>query len=188
LPAGRHIIVATRLGYQPAILNVDVIAEREVQARVQLEAEVASIPAVTEPPPPSAAARGHEQSRGQDATMPPSHGSELVRPFALGAAGLGVAMLGVGAVIGLQANALNDDSNADGRCDTSGCDDVGVRLRYAAMRKGDLATGLFIAGGTLVAAGASFYFLFPTKTRGAPGVRVSARSGATDVSVGMRFD
>lgn len=192
LAAGRHDIVATRSGYERRALKVEVVAESEARARLDLapEPEPAPIPPVTARPAPPAAASSGRAPQRHEATVPTRHPSDLVRPFALGAAGLGLATLGVGAVLGLQANGLNDDSNADGHCDRSGCDDAGTRLRYAALRKGDLATAFLVAGGALVAAGATVYLLFPTRTRGPAGVSVSARSfgaGSVDVSVGMRF-
>lgn len=180
LAAGRHVVVATRLGYEPAILNVDVVAEGEHQTRMELKPEVA-------PPAASGANSKEKTPQRHDTALTQSHGSELVRPIALGVAGLGVATLGVGTVLAFQASGLNDDSNANGHCDASGCDDVGLRLRYSAMRKGDLATGFFVAGGALVAAGVSVYLFFPTQTPETARVRVSARSGGADVSVGVRF-
>ena len=78
----------------------------------------------------------------------------------IAAGGLGVVALGVGCVFGLRAKSQYDDSTANGHCNASNvCDRHGLDRRDAAFRSAAASTALFIAGGALVAGGATLYFV-----------------------------
>jgi hypothetical protein len=72
--------------------------------------------------------------------------------FVLGLAGAGVVGLGVGGVFALMAKSKNDDSKT--HCNPTKpnqCDPTGVDLRNQAIRKGNVASVGFIAGGAFLA-------------------------------------
>ena len=81
------------------------------------------------------------------------------RPTALVAMGLGVAGVGVGAVLGGLAIAKNGKSNEDNHCDAADlCDTTGVALRQDALGLGTASTAALIAGGVVAAGGAVLFF------------------------------
>ncbi|HEX9620689.1 MAG TPA: hypothetical protein VF989_11175 [Polyangiaceae bacterium] len=102
------------------------------------------------PGSPSQGAPSPRDTNGSGATL---------RVVAAASGGVGMLALGAGTVLALNARSLRDDSNADGHCDATGCDDTGYALRQRAIRNSDFATGMFVAGGVLVAGGLTFYLL-----------------------------
>jgi hypothetical protein len=102
-------------------------------------------------------------------------------------AGLGVGLggvvgLAVGTVFGVQAIQKKNESNANGHCDASdACDPTGKGLRADGMRAGNISTGLFVAGGVMVAGGAVLMVIAPpgkapASTRPSAGLAIGPRS------------
>lgn len=120
----------------------------------RLERVLASRPAraaaPVRPGPDTRARRKKDETKGEDRSMLPVVG--------LVTAGAGVVAFGVGTFFALEARSLNQDSNAGGRCDGNRCDPEGTRLRNSALKRADLATVLFSAGGALGAGGVSLFF------------------------------
>ncbi len=160
LGAGRHLIVGTRDGYAPGVLNLDVGAGTVSRARLELRPLTPALPLAV------------------DMQHPPAQRLELERPIpavrestrtqsslALGTAGLGVVALGLAGGFGLSAHDLGKTAEANGHCDSHGCDDVGYPLSRTAHRRADWATGLFVAGGALLAGGLTWYFVLDASAR-----------------------
>jgi hypothetical protein len=93
----------------------------------------------------------------------PSQGLHGLEIAGFAAGGAGIAALGVAGYFALDALALKNESNADGHCDSSGCDPRGLALRQEAVNKGDTATLLSVTGGVVAAGGVALYFLGRSK-------------------------
>lgn len=116
---------------------------------------------------------------------------------ALVIAGVGVAALGAGAVLGLEAISKNSDSNADDHCDATGCDATGKQLRNDALGLATMSTWAFALGGAAVVGGAVLYFTGPrtrdpsgaTATATATTLRIEPLAGASGavLRVGAQF-
>jgi hypothetical protein len=63
-------------------------------------------------------------------------------------------VLGLGTFFAVQAADKNNDSQ--GQCDNDLCTATGAKDRKDALTNGNLATGMFIGGGVLAAAGVAF--------------------------------
>jgi hypothetical protein len=130
--------------------------------------------AVVVAPPP---AQSPQPEPTEPARAPAGRGA--LRTVGLVAGGAGVLGLAVSMAYGLKAMSANNDSNADGHCDATGCDDAGAKLRHDAFDAARTSTALFVAGGVLVAGGVTLYLL------GRPGAeRRSASAGVTVVPAG----
>jgi len=195
LAAGRHVFVATKPEYEPAIANVDVSAGVEIHARLELAPSPASAaaPAAMMPPTTTGAVTKPEvPAVDPAASPPPPQGKSTRYVLALGAIGVGGAAIVASAVFALEANWLNHASNRDGHCDDTGCDPEGMHLREAAKRNGNWATGLFVSGAVVGAVGVTLYLLEPRpEPRHAkaalPRSNMAVRLGPTDVTVAVRF-
>jgi serine/threonine-protein kinase len=150
----------------PGEHSVEAIAERRApwkqSVTLDTEASVETVrvpplaPANEGPPPPDAR-RPKEKPRPVDVTVSPPRTMRL-RTVAPWVGGAGIVALGVGTFFGLRAMSLNEQSRASGHCDATGCDDTGLPLNHQALTAARIATGLFIAGGALVAGGVTLYF------------------------------
>lgn len=87
-----------------------------------------------------------------------------VLPIGLG--GVGVIALGIGTVFGLNAISKNSDSNANGHCDTTGCDPYGKGLRNDARSDATVSTIAFVLGLGAVAAGGVVLYLGSQQEKG----------------------
>jgi len=142
---GPHTIRASAPGYEPWSTTVDVRARDEVQVGplVPVKSLVAS------PPRPARAA-------------PTSWSTQ--RTLAVGAGGVGIAGLVVGAVFGLKAKSTYDDAlanecHADPRtCSANGVDHVSTSHRQATA-----STVAVVAGGVFIAGGAILFFTAPQR-------------------------
>jgi hypothetical protein len=94
------------------------------------------------------------------------------------AGGVGLVGIGVGTVFALRASSKNDDSNANGHCDATGCDAQGKASRNDALDAATVSTITFIAGSALLAGGVALFLFAPTSGGSA------ARLRATQVAVG----
>jgi hypothetical protein len=83
---------------------------------------------------------------------------------------MGVLAVTVGSIFGLRAISGNSDSNANGRCDASGCDASGKQLRNDALRDATVSTVLFGAG--VAAIGGSVVLFITARTAAATAARI----------------
>ncbi|HEY5377157.1 MAG TPA: hypothetical protein VIK01_25930 [Polyangiaceae bacterium] len=63
----------------------------------------------------------------------------------------------LGTAFALSAKSENDESNADGHCDNTGCDPRGVEARNDALSTARVSTWTFVASGALAAASITLY-------------------------------
>jgi len=148
---GKHVLEAKAKGKRPFRLEVEV--------------------------PPGAATRVATtipELEDADRTPPKSPGrAQKIAAVAVG--GAGIVSLVAGSILGAQAMARNEASNA--HCiDGNLCDATGVSLRSEAMARGNAATGAFVAGALAATGGLVLYLTAPTET--------NARLGAGKVGSG----
>jgi hypothetical protein len=92
-------------------------------------------------------------------TKPQGGRRDATLPLVIGA--FGVVGLGLGSAFGLAAISKNSASNANGHCDSSGCDSTGTGLRNVALDDARVSTVAFAAGLALVGAGAVLWLSAP---------------------------
>jgi len=109
-------------------------------------------PAAVTPPVPVATRRSESPS-------PPAASPGRLRTIGLIAGGAGVVGLAVSMAFGLKAESANSDSNANGHCDSRGCDTTGLSLRDDAFNAARTSTILFVTGTALAAGGVTLYLL-----------------------------
>jgi hypothetical protein len=166
---GHHHVEATAPGYKAfsATITLATDAARETVVVPPLE-HVPELP---------------EQAAGE---VQGSFWSPL-RYAGLAVAGVGVAGLGVGTVFGLQAISRNNDSKAD--CDAqSVCGPAGTAARHDAQSAGTVSTVAFVAGGVLLAGGATMFVLAKPRSSGSGGTAVRATPLVSDREVGIGFE
>jgi hypothetical protein len=99
--------------------------------------------------------------------------------------GVGVVGLVVGAVFGVRAIGFNHDSKAD--CDANSfCGPAGLASRNDARSSGDASTAAFVAGGVLLAGGATTVLL--AKPRSSAGMSLRAAPVVLGRELGVRFE
>ncbi len=143
LAKGPHAIRVTAVGYRGARYDVDV-AEGETRAfnvspGSQLEAVLpTSLP----------------ESGSSSANQPGAHGAAWMKPAAIATLGLGVASVWVGSLAGMMAIDRRDIQS--GQCNAQGlCTQTGVDAAHEGATWATVSTATFIAGGALVALGAT---------------------------------
>ncbi len=170
---GAHVVEASAPGRAPFRATVEVANDaRTLTVRV---------PSLESAPPPVVAASASgsvapevdapttlrisappsEREPTTSADAASSHGLGARRILALVAAGVGAVGLGIGTYGAVRAKDRLDDSNADGHCHGNACDEYGVAARSDAQSQANLATGGFIAGGVLLAAGGVLWMTAP---------------------------
>jgi hypothetical protein len=91
------------------------------------------------------------------------------RVAGVGVMGGGIVTVGIAAVLGGLAIDKKSASEQDGHCDPQAvCDDAGLALRNYGRAMGDVSTGLFVAGGALLAGGVVLYLTAPKGQDKAP--------------------
>ncbi len=141
---GHHHIEATAPGYKPFVTIVTIGSEGDRQSIVVQ---------VLEPEPVEGAGAPRDDAR------------KPLRYAGLATAGAGVVGIAVGAVFGLRAISLNNDSK--GGCDAqSNCDPASFSSRNDSRSAGNVSTVAFIAGGALLAAGAAMVIVSRPRSRG----------------------
>jgi hypothetical protein len=162
--AGEVAIEATAPGRAPFRTTVAAVEGKESTLEVpMLDAAPSAMPA-SAPDLAFTPARGEGEGRG---------GGAPLRPIALGAAGVGLVAIGVGAYFGVTAMSKWSDSNAS--CSGSTCATAaGVSSAHDAKQAAVIADVTIGVGFAAVAAGAVLYFLGAPKTvqARADGVRV----------------
>jgi hypothetical protein len=172
---GKHSVDASAPGKRAWAVQEDVQGNGRV-ARVQ-------VPALEDVPEPAAAAAPSPTTAGFSESPPATEGphSSPLKIVGITTAGIGVAGLAVGTILGLQALSKNSDSN-NGHCgasagfsDPNACDAQGQGLRKDAVDAGNLSTVAFAGGGVLVVAGAIIWMLAPSgRVQAAPALAADA--------------
>jgi len=100
-------------------------------------------------------------------------------------AGIGLLATGAGAYFGIDAMQKNKRSNLLG-CNENYCPlGPATQARSEAVSAGNISAAAFIAGGTLVAAGAVLFFVGASDAPSRAGIRAVPVVGATQVGVGV---
>ncbi len=152
---GDHSFTFERAG-QPPVTQVFVIHEGERARRERVV--LTSAPAGPAAPAPAAG----PSAPLPDAPRPSSWSTN--KTLALVSAGVGVVGVGVGAVLGLSAIDKNGQSNADGHCDSRGCDPTGKALRNDALGAASASTVAFTIGAVGLVGGVVLWFTAPSKS------------------------
>jgi serine/threonine-protein kinase len=169
---GQHVVRASAPGKAPweAAVTLDQ-AGKTVTIDVPALAEGSGArppPPATTPPPPGPVA-------GPTVTPPPpveAAPRPWQRPLGIAATAVGAVGLGLGVGFGLMAKSAFTTSNTSNCSEkTNVCNPTGMKQRDDALLKGNLGTGVFIAGAALAAGGV---VLWAT----APAARAQPRSGA----------
>ncbi|MEI9935978.1 MAG: hypothetical protein WDO69_02010 [Pseudomonadota bacterium] len=158
MDGGPHVFLATAPGRVPWTSTVTLLSERDQKTLVLPQLDLA--------PPPSSN-QGTGQS-GHAAAAPPAsvtgdtaeHDSAVM----LKRTGLALAIasavgVGVGTAFAVSAHSKNDQSNANGNCDSTGCNENGVSLRNDALSAARVATWSFVASGALAAGSVTLFVL-----------------------------
>ncbi len=164
LAKGKHTVLVTAVGYRGARYEFEVgegeIRALNVSAGAALEAELPT-GAPTESAP----------------TGETSRGATWMKPVSIAALGVGVASLWVGSLAGLMAIDRRDIQRAS--CTPQGCTQAGVDAAHDGATWATVSTATFIAGGVLVAAGATLLVVSLSSKKsvsvglGGPGVVVA---------------
>lgn len=170
---GSHAFLATAPGRVPWSSTVTLLPEHDQKTLVL----------------PVLDARAESSPEPHAAAMPPlnadrqaSSSSDVrLKQATLALGGAALVAVGVGTAFGLSARSKNDASNADGHCDSSGCDSRGIELRHSAQSAARVSTWAFVAGGALAATAVTLYL--STGSASNDGVQPS-RKGAS-LSLGL---
>ncbi len=99
------------------------------------------------------------------------------RPLGITLTAVGAVGLGLGTALGLMAKSTFDDSAS--HCDATGhCDPTGIEQRSSAVGKGNVATGVFVAGAVLAAGGVVLWITAPSRKPAAAPVGLSFGPGS----------
>jgi hypothetical protein len=120
---GAHHIVGTR-GSDRVEVSVTVAEGEKKTALLRFTPEAAAANAT--PASPKSTAAPNDNAAPQ---APTASSSGPWRTIGVVTGAVGVVGIGVGAAFGLKAKSSNNQSNADGHCDASGCDATGISLR-----------------------------------------------------------
>jgi hypothetical protein len=134
--AGAHVVLVTAVGHRGTRYNVNV-AEGEVRSLRATPGDVLEAVLPT-------TATEHEKT-------------SWTRPAGIVSLGLGVATIWVGSLAGMMAIDRRDVQHVS--CNASGCTQAGVDAAHDGATWADVSTATFIAGGALVALGATLVVL-----------------------------
>ena len=138
---GKHIIEATASSWRP--WREEVTIEGKERAFEQKVPMLEKLPEEKPKPPPDDVPK-----------KPPPSTSTWMRPVGIAGAGVGVASLIAGGVLGGLAMSRFDASNAEGKCDAKNfCNAVGVTLRGESLGFARGSTVLIPVGAALTAGG-----------------------------------
>jgi hypothetical protein len=172
---GEHTFSFQVVG-QPELTRKLVLYEGEKSRR---EVIVFGSKPVERAPPPaapaSAASSAHTPENPAVVSTPGWTGRKTV---ALVTAGLGAAGIAVGAIFGVDAIGKNNQSNADGHCDSTGCDPAGKQLRNDALSAATVSTIAFGAGAALFLGGVVLWLTAPS-ANGSPSTSVALGAAPT---------
>jgi hypothetical protein len=142
--------------------------------------------AAATPPPPPIAPSAPAQPPANTASPRPWQ-----RPLGITSLAVGAVGLGVGSALGFMAKSTFDGSNTSGACDakTDRCSSAGLDQRADAVKKGNIGTGVFIAGAVLAAGGIVLWATAPSAKAATSGSlrHTEIALGAGDVTVRGSF-
>jgi len=154
MEVGTHVLVVLAPGFEPARQEVDLEEAQNQQVALNLGRPVPVAPPVpVQVQPPAPETPSLSASPTSDAGPPRDH--RVMRAASYAVAGVGLAAIGVGSYLGIEAIA---GKNVDG-CTGIMCNKSGMSLRNDAIADGNAATWLFLGGGALVATGAVLWLL-----------------------------
>jgi serine/threonine-protein kinase len=183
LDPGKHTVSATAPGKEPWEVTVSLDQPGNT---VTID-----VPPLLEKKPGTGAAMPPPPASGAGATAPPP--AEPLpdapaprpwqKPLGITATALGAVGLGLGVGFGFMGKSAFNASNTSGNCnaDTNKCNAAGLDQRSDAVKKGNIGTGVFVAGAVLAAGG---IVLWAT----APSAPIPMRKGALplpEVGVGL---
>jgi hypothetical protein len=163
---GKHVVEASAPG-KKTWTDSRVVTGEGATSTLKVEALVVD-------PNASATAATTDHGVGPEPTGGEKKGSPL-KTVGLVVGGLGIVGIGVGSVMGILAIGKNNDAN-NGHCDKTSnlCDSTGLGMRSDAVTFGNVSTVGFIAGGVLLAGGATLWLLAPSSSvQAAPAVGTS---------------
>lgn len=163
---GHHHVEASAPGYKPFSLTVTLAGDGARQTVVVPVLERAND--LQEPAPEEA---------------PKSFWSPL-RYTGAAVGGIGVVGVAVGAVFGMRAIGLNNDSNKDCTAQ-SACGPSGFSSRHDAQSAGDVSTVAFAAGGVLIAAGATMFVLAKPRSNAGMALCPTPVVSGREVGIGL---
>ncbi len=164
---GHHHVEASAPGYRPFAATVTLASDA---AR-----ETVTVPVLERAP---------ELPETTSGAVPGSFWTPL-RYTGLAIGGVGVAGLVVGTVFGLQAIGHQNDSKTD--CDAASvCGPAGTTARHDAQSAGNVSTVAFVAGGVLLAGGATMFVL--ARPRSSGGMALQATPLVSDRELGVGFE
>jgi hypothetical protein len=180
---GTYLVSVTAPGRVPVQMTVEVESERAalVVEVPELAAELQKLSAVEPPPKP-------EPPRPPRSASPSVRGVSRLQWIGVGSGATGVVSLGIGGYF--LAQMLSKKAEADPNCDGSKnkfCNPEGGADLNEAVRNGRLATGFGIAGGVLLAAGTSLFFLGRADRDESPRVSLGVGDGVGAVRVTGAF-
>jgi len=178
---GAHVFVATAPGRVPWSSTVTLLSERDQKTLVLPVLDLAVIP-------------GNRTSQEASLRTPLADGAEPGSAVTLKRASLALAIgsalgVGVGSAFALSAQSKNNQSNANGHCDSRGCDEQGMNLRNSALSAAHVATWSFVASAALAAGSVTLFVIGNSGQSTAKGsARVSTNLALGAPNVGLAGD
>ena len=149
---GEHVLTASADGHKSWAEHVAIASESKTITLPALEPS---------PPEPVAVAPAPEAPR----PPPPPTGLTTLQTVGIAGAGVGVAAMIGGGVLALVAKSSYSDAHDQCRSGTTECPSSAVSDADSAYTKAAVATGIFVTGAVLVAAGATLFFVAPDRKR-----------------------
>jgi serine/threonine-protein kinase len=163
LDPGKHVISANAPSCEPWTVTI-VLDQPGNTVTVDVPPLLEKKPGTAAPPPPPP-----QVTPPPLPVAPPPPGVPAARPWqrplGIAATGVGAVGLGLGVAFGFLAKSAFDASNAaGGGCDakTDVCNQAGLDKRSGAVNKGNVGTGVFIAGAVLAAGGVVLWATAPS--------------------------
>lgn len=170
LDPGKHQVSATAPGKEPWETTVTLDQPGET-VKVEVPPLAPKRPGGPAVVPPAGGAPAPPPGDGSAPPPPPPDAGSprpWQTPLGIVLTGVGAVGLGLGTAFGFMAKSTYDDSNAGGHCNAGNkCDQTGLDLRDSAVQKGNVGTGVFIAGAALAAAGIIVWVTAPSKPKSA---------------------
>jgi len=183
---GPHGFQATAPGRVPWTSMVTLLPEHDQKTLV--------LPVLDLVPPPQPAGDGVTAREKENRSAPEAggtHESEVALKRASLAFAVATAVgVGVGTAFTLSAQSKNDQSNANGHCDSRGCDEQGSDLRNSALSAARVATWSFVASGALAVCSVTLFVSANSNHSAAKGVarlQGGVSHGAPSVSLVGNF-
>lgn len=185
LDPGKHVISATAPGKEPWEVTVSLDQPGNViTVDVPPLLEKKPIASVVAPPPPPQGGPVQPPQPPPDLPTPRA----WQRPLGIAATAVGAVGLGLGVGFGFMAKGAFNESNTSGNCDaaTNKCNPAGLEQRAGAVSKGNVGTGVFIAGAVLAAGGVVLWITAPSAPKPATGALSIPQIGLGPSGVAMR--